>query len=298
MGCWNKTCGLTGLPIRSGDDVLVFALEQKNDYRDRCYTTAFWRPVLVPFYSTYNDYGGGEQSYGVGFDLLIEGLKKYLVEKDVGENQYHDIAVNRENMDEDLFFNAVHEGRLAISKHFQPNEALVDFVMFRKDVVDDILTHYMLEKYVGKGQGTSGWGNAYIEYGFKHILDDVPEYLERLNTKINEESFYPSAESLFLYEEKNKAAKILVDNHNFSRLIRPIEALSLFVADGHTEKVQELIEGWLTMSYLETFMNATRKVWAPGCHEGSQGEDHHGYRVLANTINAVLDRREKEMDEC
>lgn len=32
--------------------------------------------MLLPFERTYNDYGGGEDSLGIGFDLIMAGLTK------------------------------------------------------------------------------------------------------------------------------------------------------------------------------------------------------------------------------
>ena len=99
MGCWNKTCGLSKLHIYAGDPVYVFVIEQNLDH-DRCYSTAFWSPILAPFESVYNDYGGGENSGGVWFQHIMDGVRAKLIEQEVGENEYHDIAVKREGFGE------------------------------------------------------------------------------------------------------------------------------------------------------------------------------------------------------
>ena len=301
MGCRNKTCGLTGLHIYSGDEVLVFALEQNKHDHDRCYTTAFWRPVWVPFYSNYNDYGGGENSRGIGFDLLMDGLKERLIEQEVGENQYHDIAVKKSDMGEKLFFDAVHEGRLAIQENRGGHKVLVDFVMFRKDVVDDVLSNFRREDYVGAGKGTYGYNNSYTQHGFQDILAGIPECLDRLKEQIDngDDPLLRSlmgSRNLFNYDDHNPAARYLSNSNNYrySKLIRPFEELDKLVAAGDMDKATELLEAWLTMSYLDTFIHATRKVWHPGSHEGSQSCEHHGYRVLASAINTALDREKAE----
>ena len=302
MGCWNKTCGLTGLHINAGSEVLVFALEQNNEYHDRCYSTAFWRPVWVPFYSVYDDYGGGEDSHGIGLDLLIKGLKDQLVEMDQGKNQYHDIAVKKDALDDRLFFEAVHEGRLFING--SKADVPVDFVMFRMDVVNDILANFRREDYVGDGKGTCGWNNNYIQYGFQDVLADVPAYLARLKESIDSAKDpilrkYAGSRGLFDWKDPNKAARFLRDseNYRYSRLIRPFNELDELVTAGDMDKAEELIKAWLTMSYLDVFMSSTRKLWHPGGHEGSQAQEHHGYRVLASTINAALDREKAEFME-
>jgi hypothetical protein len=303
MGCWNKTCGLSGLHIWSGTEVIVFALEQHTDYHDRCYTTAFWKPVWVPFYSKYNDYGGGEGSYGIGFDLLMKGLKEQLIEKDVGENECHDIAVRAADMNEELFFNAVHEGRLEVTG-WRNKTSLVDFVMFRKDVVDDILANFKCEDYVGDGKGTHGWNDNYITYGFSDVLASVPEFMTKLKAKLESVTDpamrkYAGSRELFDFRDPNLAAKYLrdSDNYRYSKLIRPFTELDSLVMDGRLEQAEELLKDWLTMSYLDSFMHSTRKVWVPGSHEGSQASSHHGYRVLSAAVNSALDREKAEFLE-
>lgn len=181
MGCWNKTCGLSKLHIFAGDPVYVFVIEQNLDH-ERCYSTAFWSPALIPFESKYDDYGGGEESGGVWLPYIMEALKNSLIEQEVGENEYHDIAVKRDEFNEELFFESTHEGRL-LTKDWRGNSREVDFVMFRKDVVDDILTNLEIDKYVGDGKGNRPDcpnGNNYIYYKFADVLADVPAFLDKL----------------------------------------------------------------------------------------------------------------------
>jgi len=71
MGCWNKTCTLSNLPILADEPVYVVMLNP-SDERSRCYTTAFYRPALLPFLSYYDDYGGGYDSKGPVFDTVLE----------------------------------------------------------------------------------------------------------------------------------------------------------------------------------------------------------------------------------
>ena len=53
MGCWNKTCGLTNLHIKAGERAYVFVLEKDED-DSHCYTTHMYKPLLLPFETTYN----------------------------------------------------------------------------------------------------------------------------------------------------------------------------------------------------------------------------------------------------
>ena len=40
--------------------------------------------------------------------------------------------------------------------------------------------------------------------------------------------------------------------------------------------------------FLDAYMHSVRKIWVPGCHEGSQEMEYDGYRVLCDAINAAL----------
>lgn len=58
MGCWNKTCGLTNLPIFCDDKVVWFLLVQNPYAKARtCYASSMWELVPIPVYGTYDDYG-------------------------------------------------------------------------------------------------------------------------------------------------------------------------------------------------------------------------------------------------
>src|SRR5574343_510783 len=143
MGCWNKTCGLTNLHITGDTEVYVFILEAlDNTRKSKCYTTAFYKPLLLPFTSVYNEYGGGKLSSGLPFQLIMDSIKEKLQEVPLGDNQYHDIEVSKEKWGEELFFDAVHEDRLKLT-----TGSHIDFVMFRKDVVDHILDKWYTDEY-------------------------------------------------------------------------------------------------------------------------------------------------------
>lgn len=64
MGCWNGTCGISQLPILSGDRVfgLLIAVPHKpiECPSGSCYETEFGFPISLPFRGNYNDYGGME----------------------------------------------------------------------------------------------------------------------------------------------------------------------------------------------------------------------------------------------
>lgn len=310
MGCWNKTCGLSNLHIKHGDEVYVFVLEENTDKTERCYSTAFWRPVLLPFVSKYNDYGGGEESSGAGFQLIMDSVANQLTEMGEGKNKYHDIPVKKEGFGEEQFFEAVHEHRL-FTTNYRGGQSVIDFVMMRKDVVDHILENRVIEKYVGEGHGTSGYGSSYITYKFEDILKDLPEFMDKLDTIADREAATRNPEliealmgvmssgglGVFGYNHSNKVnAWLRGDTYRYSSIVSAQSTVLDLLKNGNRADAESLVIDLLKGYYINGFMEYTRKNWGPAGHEGSQGEDPDGYRVLISAMTHVLDVEKTEWD--
>lgn len=298
MGCWNKTCGLSNLHIYAGTPVYVFVLEQQSSH-ERCYSTAFWRPVIFPFMSVYDDYGGGEHSSPM-INHVLEGLKKAMIEIPAGENEYHDIAVSRDALDERLFFEAVHEGRLLTADRYSSGTQLtVDFTMFRKDVVDDILENWTREHYVGDGKGTVGWDNNYIPYNFADVLADVPAFVDRIEAEVSRDDYRPCLQTVFEWNDPNKVSWFLRFDGGIRSpaWARPADIITELIRWGSRTETELFVIECLKGAYLDSFLTDTRKVWMPGGHEGSQSSDQTGYRVLCKAIVDALDREQAELED-
>jgi hypothetical protein len=299
MGSWNNTCGLSNLHITSGTPVYVFVLE-KNTHYNPCYSTSLFSPLLLPFESTYDDYGGGEDSHGVALDLIIEGIKNELVEMEVGKNQYHDIAVKKEGFTPEKFFEAVREDRLKI-RSYRNEEKPVYFTMFRKDIVDDILDTRVTKEYVGNGKGTCGWDNNYIKVRFADIAANVRPLLEKLVLDNEGKDEYMTAfimDKIHNYRDDFLAAQWLNgDGHRYSRLVDIKRLIGEAVAKGTFESVnniEPLIVEHLKGVYIDSFMHDARKIWIPGGHEGSQGYSGGALRILSAATIRALNKEKAE----
>lgn len=302
MGCWNKTCGLSNLHITAGTPVYVFVLEKNKTY-DACYATGLFRPVLLPFESVYDDYGGGEHSSGVALPFVIKGLKDQMVEFELGENPYHDIAVKREGFDEKRFFEACHEDRMQIKGRFDTEPTQVYFTMMRKDIVDNILENREIEEYVGNGKGTfAKWGDEknYIRYKFTDIVASVRPLINRLLDDIskspNEYVRFAIIDRMHHYRDEFQAAKWLPhDTHRYSRIVDVKELVYRAVEIGTAEsidKLEGLLIEHLKAVYIDGFMHSARKTWIPGGHEGSQSTSGSALRLLSQATLKVLDQEE------
>jgi hypothetical protein len=240
--------------------------------------------VLLPFYSHYNDYGAGERSSGVGLPLIIDGLKERLIEQEQGENQYHDIPVKRDTFDEDKYWEAIHERRLKVG-HYNGGIRDVQFVMFHKRVVDHILENYVMQQFVKRGDNYE-----YVDYKFADILASLPPVIESLMATRDDDvrRWFKPLETLKI--EDNLAAEYLrySDTYRYSNLIDINNLIQDLIAANDDDLLAHVLIDHLTAKFIDGFMMSTRKVWVPGCHEGSQSCDAEPYHALMNAMTAVL----------
>lgn len=306
MGCWNKTCGLSNLPIFAGSDVVVFPLVKASDWKDRCYSTAMWAPTVLPFYSKYNDYGGGEEDHGPGLEYIMDGIKNVLVEQEAGENEYHDIPIKKDDFNIEMFYEGVHEHRLLI-QGYTGKDREVDFVMFRKDVVDDICKTYEIESYVGSGKGTCGYDNNYIKYKYEDIIAQIPAYVSYLVNKYEEDVLAHSADDqyqkvyryLMKISHRNRdledvkgldliSSYIIDNNYRYWNIVDIKEVIVDLIAAGKHNEARDMLKEHVLFVFMDQYLSSIRKIWSPGCHEGSQESDAEPYHVFIKVLDRAL----------
>lgn len=307
MGSWYKTCGLSNLPILDGEQVYVFPIVQNLDITERCYSTAFWSPVMIPFLSEYNDYGVGTNSHQ-NIEYTLKGIREYMIEMEQGENKYHDIEVKKDKLDEELFFESVREGRLFVD---YSGKQMVDFVMIKTSIVDHICKNLVLDKYVGGGKGNHGDNNNYLRYNWDDVVVDSTEVLTILISLLGENSEYSELMILdgvpktimlqyalrhigriFDYAHPNKAAAYLrrIDDYRMSRLVRPIDEVALLIFDGKLDEAHALLVDILRGMFIDSFMERTRRNWMPMGHDGDQSRSYDDYLMLCSAISAIIDK--------
>lgn len=313
MGSWNNTCGLTNLPIHAGEAVYVFPINEKDlsKYRSHCYSHAFYKPMIIPFTAEYNDYGAGENCTGISFDLFIEEMRRELVELEVGENEYHDIAVKREGFGEEQFFEAVHEDRLFV-KGWGTTDRPVYFTMVRKDVADRMWNEWSFDMWKGsKGEVPAGF--EFDEYYIKNVTYAklatlVPKFLSELSEKIkeltNDELMIDRYISRSLLMRDNLAAKFLLEgvfrtleNYDFWDLLNAKECIIKYIETDQLDKAEEFIHTLMIGCMVNSMMESTRRIWLPVMHMGSQSEEHAEYRLLHKLANDVINARDAYYDE-
>jgi len=309
MGCWNETCMISNLHIKGDQEVVVFVLtrNEKEYSPNFCYNNALYSVFPIPFYAKYNEYGGADECHGVGLDFVMDTIKDQLVEKEVGDNEYHDIEVKRDGFDTEKFFDACHENRLFIKEHVK--EHLVDRVMIHKGIFDHILETQQYEQYMG-------YEEPYLYYKFADVVADLPEYIRRAKIKYKDQQLAfddPLLAKYFmnpfngLFEkneigqpEFNLAAEWLryLDNYSYkSPLFIPKEDLIELLEVKSEEELVAFFTEYLKGRAIDEFISNTRKLWVPQSGKGSQGDDHAPYRLLIEAMTKVLDEEETEWEE-
>lgn len=330
MGCWHGTCGLTGLPITCGTEMYVFPI--KESYRDSfCYSSALYRPSVLPFRAEYNDYGAGENCSGPGLDLLMDGIRQQLVEVDQGKNPYHDIAIKRDKFDVDLFFEACHEKRLSFQNPLRaykeyPPTISVFFTMIRKDIADRLWTEWKFDlwKPAGMKQALDGFEadqyylknvtyaqladtvEDYMEQAFDRFTKKVQEIKKDKDSKSSESQIYFEMVNFFEQEYKERDHPLSgimshMTGHNYSdggfaRFVNIKEEIVLKYISGDKQTAVDLIRECLIGYMINSFMEGTRRVWMPPMHQGSQSEALDEYRLMNRLVNDVIVERNREFE--
>ena len=312
MGCWNKTCGLSRLPIFAGEDVYFFFLAQNVDSTDRCYATAFWSPNLLNFQAKYNDYGGIEEIVeGPHTKSLTETMRKRIKPMEQGDNRYHDIPVDPSTITLEDMQEAIHENRLFMRSHADQSP-IIDSTFIRKDIVDKIMTEYTFEAYVGGGKGDCGYGNNYRMASFKEYFDALPEYLSGVWSRLTGK-FASEDEKCFArirpfdtdsaYGTMENSLNHMFGDREYRMFTVDLGSVVSDAVDATSSKdqfISEVIpvfESVLRGSLLNSFMEMTRHIWAPGCHEGSQGQDYAEYRFLMTAMTEVMNARDAQSND-
>lgn len=120
MGCFSATCILSSLPIEWQTPVRFIALA-RDPLRGTgfiCSVNDVWAPITPAIKGVYNDYGSIEKlEEGPVTQGFFRVLNERAIERGVGENSIHDVAVVRGMSREDWLM-ALWEGRVQVRDDF------------------------------------------------------------------------------------------------------------------------------------------------------------------------------------
>lgn len=250
---------------------------------------------MLHWHAKYDDYGAGDTNTGAGLPYVMSGVQKHLIEKEVGENKYHDIEVKKEGFDLKKFYSAVHEGRLEVKDIFN-DSVEVDFVMMRKDCVDALLNTWSIE--------TSHYDSVkreviYGSFDYDDLLEEIPEYLAALKKAVNGEV----KEKIDFQFNRRLEEAPLVSSHlddsmmRQSRFVNVRELVFKLAENDDYAQAESILTDYLRGSMISALFEHSRRIWAPGAHEGSQCTDTDGHLAIIGVTQEAIEREEKEMEE-
>lgn len=118
-----STCAVSKLPITLGTPVRALLLTQ-NPYHlngSGCvYPYDMWVPRTLVARAVYGDYDRIKPQDDWAIQSWLQGFQYDLLEKEIGENTYHEISVKLKSLNYQTLERAIHEGRLEISRLGKP----------------------------------------------------------------------------------------------------------------------------------------------------------------------------------
>lgn len=325
MASWHKTCGLSNLHITSGTPVYVFVLEHDTEAGfDKCFTTGVCAPLLLPFTSEYNGYGGGVNSSGKILDIVLDSIRDHIVPVSGFMSD-----VNAASLNEQSFFEFVSTDSLKINRPYLQRPINVTFTMFRKDVVDHILETREVEYDLGINYKSYDFPERFTKIKFKDIVADVRPFIEQIASGFYlpitdpENSMLPTVEPdhfvrtdfsegspteyrmmvdsvlsdvLYGYGQSrtNKLIRYLrTENTRFSLLVNMRELITTYIDENKLDQLEEILIEHVKATFIDDFMSSARKVWIPGGHEGNESYSSGALQLLGDAINKVIAKEEE-----
>lgn len=321
MGSWNGTCGLTGLPITAGDEVIAFLIGvvphtfggrtrserdyAANDSSGFCYPTDYAFPISLPFFGKYDDYGSVED-IGKG-TFWLEQLRDFI------SPDKKDLAIERfvaDEVERDQTVFRVEEGQAHYEElKYSAKDGLgVGLFMVLKSAVEAVLsireaktaraTKYRFYRHPTLEQ--------YIEGGalrYKRVLNNLgPGKLPWTRWQEEREPDYTKDEPL-----SNLVPHALVSRglggptgqgSNFHEAVTLPAAERVLREEGlDSPKLKELSELCFWVEVVATSMAMTRGSWLPKSGKGSQLEDYSYYLAFADVAKQKAEEQRKKYQE-
>lgn len=130
MGCWNETCGLTNLPIFSGEKTCAVIIEEMRPYNKSCLSAENWCPIGPAIWGNYSGYGYIED---IPDEEEVKAFYRQVMEKNGAK--FVDKSMNACTFDHlDIFFRYVQEGEIYCIHNGTIHHLQV--VLFSKDAVE------------------------------------------------------------------------------------------------------------------------------------------------------------------
>lgn len=275
MGCWNATCGLSNLPIQTGDDVLLFVLAESNlGSHDKfgggfSYPNGRYRPIGLPVHGEYNDYGGIENVSKNGYRMF-----NFLTTDHTFKYAPHGDADITPETTEDLLNDVIARGHSTYST-----------MLVRKDILDGL-----------KAKNVSGYNEfapqfAQFKTGYQAEYDRVKAEEAANGEDVTHDFLLTQLTEMNLGEVlgyRNPFADVLLGHEMYPQ--------RSFLRLARTTPHTDVQEGLIDVLFVNRLLGDLRKFWTPQSGAGSQDNDHDVHLALCETMTEVCAKRDEEND--
>ena len=314
MGSWNETCGISQLPIRPGEKVRVLFIVGRPPYSDNnrtggiYYVDDIYYPYALPVRGEYGDYGYIENVVeDWNTEHIINLLKRDMVEKELGENKYHDPPTKKDNLTIENVVEWIGENRVDLEyfrRHYDydfesrpSKETLV-----KEERVIYYLGHVFILENIYQtciSRGILEWGE-YNDMRVKQTKEGE-EFVKDMIDRYNECKKIPD------YQFTNTDRYLFPSGGDFGHNFKTppfvpggLEAYPTYIwnkvlKEDFTDTDRDIfIKEFLDFSSVSQRMYMMRKYWHPQSGLGSQSESWEDYKLLSQTIIKHCDEKLEE----
>ena len=281
MGCFNKIGFHSKLPIRYGDEIVMFICISDGCFNDDtpCYFNDFLEPIYLPIFGTYNDYGSIE---GIVRNNAIEVLEKALgsdigeIIETIEENAFKPISTDKDKwcLYDDILnklLETVPSFRMYMTSEYEKNYGLC-VTMEHKSVYDTMCGLY---KHLEEPQ----------EYDFMQLK--VASYLDKAieNLKNSRKNIFDCD---FLNRELNRFANETI-YHSFHHNMMLVNLVEL-----DYKSLRDIIYNFTHFNYALSFLNGRYDVSSYGSQ--SVAENYEEFKKLHKCYTEIIEKLKYEED--
>lgn len=274
MGCYNGTCGLTNLPIRNGDKIVLFIMRfharRGEGGGGIVYPTDLYSPVTLPLYGEYNDYGGIENITRNGEEVFEHFTKS------VSKELYHPLEINEDELK-----------RMHLDGKPKDIDELVNNYIER-GVYENIGFMMVLESVLDKIK-------EHKEDEIELLKNDAHKFVQIFTKEYKEDMYLSDYEDLPGLGWNNSFARFWrIGEGSYYSFKRPfINKLYAMDVDAKNEMIDSLTD----LITVQRVLDRTRKFWTVQSGAGSQAENYEDLVMLSNIIIEREIEVKKEWEE-
>lgn len=279
MGCWNETCGLSNLAIKSGERIKFFILAKVGKNSKTYYTNDMYIPLCLPMNGEYDDYGSVEKinSEFKETEELLKNLELYTVLSDDEEFKKYEFESLSQLIEDisrdDIYFN--------YHKEYYP----LTLAMYHEDLYNTLVKDYATRKPYNKNVNIKDLWKDKIDRHYRKYVKRFNELKELLKLGIMKDEDECEYFELALSEPVFRTSQYSFD---FTK------AYMKFLNDDNIELYKELLSDFIMFSYT---LSSLRSGFFCVSGLGSQSNEMHIPKLIAEWVLKYIENYKKDYEE-